>query len=282
MSALTPHTHRPGSWRPGRTHYAFTLLAVLLALTGCLSTKYQTARGPVPPAEALGFRSVQPPLDFTLHHVIIYHSRGSWKSEAYWDEYHISLANLGDAPLTVSTVALTDFAGVASEPGTDPWALEKASRQYVYQAANRAADVIVIGSGGVAAAAAGVFGGVAAGGLGAAAVGADGWTAFEAASAGGLVGFAVAVPAYAAVTVHKNRQSKHKIEAEFARRRLALPVTLAPGQTVRGSLFFRISPGPRALSFAWQTDGTNGRTDFPTPQLASLHLRAKPAPVARQ
>jgi len=271
MIAFAPHPHR-----------VLALLAALVALTGCVSTKYQSVKRPVPPTETRGLRFTRPPLDFTLHHVIIYHGPGSWKSEAYWDEYNVSFANLGDAPLRVCTVTLTDFAGVASEPGSNPWALEKASRQYVHQAANRATDVIVIGSGGVAAASAGIVGGVVAGGLGAAALGADGWTAFEAAGAGGLVGFAVAVPVYTALTVHKNRQGKHKIETEFARRRLVLPATLAPGQTVRGSLFFRISPGPRSLVLTWQTASTTGRGDIPTPQLAGLHLRAKFTPATSQ
>ena len=78
-------------------------------------------------------------------------------------------------------------------------------------------------------------------------------------------------------TVVMNQRRKHQIQDEFARRRLALPVTLAPGQTVQGSLFFRITPSPRELALPTGGDAVARISLAP---LAGLHLKVPPANVA--
>jgi hypothetical protein len=90
----------------------------------------------------------------------------------------------------------------------------------------------------------------------------------------------VAAPIYAVSIVVINANNKREISTEFSRRRLVLPATLAPGQTVQGSLFFRISPGPQRLV----VQGRNGGTPFEFPielsPLWRLHMREDGAGVA--
>jgi hypothetical protein len=103
------------------------------------------------------------------------------------------------------------------------------------------------------------------------------------ASPAGAIGAATAVtlPLVAVGTVVANLHSKHKIDAEFARRRLALPLTLAPGQTVQGSLFFRITPGPHRLALHGRAADQPCDVTLPLTPLAGLHL-APPAPAPRR
>ena len=53
---------------------------------------------------------------------------GSWKREAFWDEYVVSLRNDSDQPIELSSATLSDYAGVARAPGSDPWKLERESK----------------------------------------------------------------------------------------------------------------------------------------------------------
>ena len=55
-------------------------------------------------------------------------------------------------------------------------------------------------------------------------------------------------------------------------RKKKLPATIAPGQTVQGSFFFRISPSPRHLSLLFQRDGVYDKALLDLTALAGLHL----------
>jgi len=102
-----------------------------------------------------------------------------------------------------------------------------------------------------------------------------------AASVVGAVGAVtfVALPVVAAGTVYANVHNKHKVEAEFARRRLALPATIPPGGTAQGSLFFRITPAPRQLVLSGRSGDEPRDLLFDLSPLAGLHLR-QPAGAA--
>ena len=254
------------------------ILAATLALSGCVSTKYKMARENTPPAMLLNLAAAQPPLEVALNMVIIYQSPGSWKRAAFWDEYVVTIANQGDQPLTIGSAALTDSADISHAPGANPWALEKESKTLeqkyrdagVAFARNAGAGLVIVGAAaGVGAATAtttvggSIFaGGALGGGAGVAAIG----TA--------IVATGVVVPVYFLVVASFNSDNKAAIVAEFNRRRLALPLTLAPGETRIGSLFFPMVANPRSLGLRWSSGTTGDGLLLPLDSLHGLHVTA--------
>src|SRR5450631_789253 len=95
-------------------------IACVLALSGCLATKYQAAQKGVPPT-LLSIASSAPPIDVGLRSVIVYGGPGSWKRRALWDEYVVTIHNESEKPLTVSVATLSDISGTPQSPGVDPW-----------------------------------------------------------------------------------------------------------------------------------------------------------------
>ena len=248
-----------------KTPHPALSLAVLLtafALSGCVSARYQPAPKDTPPATVLNLAATQPPVEAVVHTVIVYRGPGSWKRDAYWDEYVISVTNRGLAPLSVESAMLTDFRGEATAPGDNPWTLEKQSRTRTEEL-NRIAKAALVqfGAGYLTV---GVAGGVM-------------FTAGTACATAGAVIFAGAIPVYAVTAVVRNYNHRHEVEAEFARRRLALPATVAPGQTAQGSLFFRISPGPQRLVLHGRAGDDPVEVTIDLGLLKGLHLKQPPA-----
>ena len=66
-----------------------------------------------------------------------------------------------------------------------------------------------------------------------------------------------------------------KVQAEFARRRLSLPQTLAPVASLSGSLFFPITPGPRRLILQGSGRGVPMVITLELSQLVELHIAPK-------
>lgn len=97
-----------------------------LSLTGCASaTLIPVAKGPVSSLELHGNHD---PLKTTVENVVVRDGPGSWKSNAYWDEYIVSLANHHRVPLTVHSLRLVDAHGVIHDAGENCWHLEADSR----------------------------------------------------------------------------------------------------------------------------------------------------------
>jgi hypothetical protein len=208
------------------------------ALGGCLATEYQFAAKDTAPALDLKLAAAQPPIDVTLHTVLIYDGPGSWKRASLWDEYIVSMRNQGKEPLRVSAVVLLDAAGALRIPGDDPWALEKQSqtleqrylREGVAFARSEIPDALVYGSG---------------------AVGSAAGTMFSAASATATTLGVVGLPLYYVVVFGVDHYNKAAVHREFDGRRLVLPVTLWPGETQTGSFFFPMTPDPKSLDLYW-------------------------------
>ncbi|MDP3071491.1 MAG: hypothetical protein Q8N18_14465 [Opitutaceae bacterium] len=275
------------------------LLAATALLSGCVTRGYKLADKSVPPAVPLNLTNAPPasvsagpqsetaaeslaaPASaasatpaVTLSTVIVYHGPGSWKREAYWDEYVVSIRNPAAVPLVVTAARLHDGKNEPLPPGDHPWKLEKLSKTWWESNALRQTGTYfalgvgtAAGFGAAWAAAWGtMWGGTVSGGV--ATAGAVGTAAF------------VALPVLAGGTFYMNVRRKHQVEAEFTRRRLVLPLRLVPGQTVQGSLFFRVTPSPQRLVFSSHADDTPPRdTTIELLSLAGLHLKA-PAPVA--
>ena len=232
--------------------------AALCVLTGCLSASYKFAAKGTPPARALDVPFPGAPLDANLASVITYGSPGSWKREALWDEYVVTLHNSGDQPLQLASVTLVDFAGTPRSPGDDPWALERESKtlERKYRDSGMAFARIA-GPRVLAATAEPVV--IASAGIG---------TAGAAAAATATV---VALPVYAVTIWSINRHHESAIKVEFYRRRLPLPLSLAPGETRTGSLFFPMVPNPRSMDLTWSNESGTGDSLLPLDFLRGLH-----------
>jgi len=79
----------------------------------------------------------------------------------------------------------------------------------------------------------------------------------------------------AAVAV-MNHNNKSRVQAEFGRRRLALPLTVAPGATKEGSFFFPMTPGPQRLILKGRAGDSPFELALELKPLAGLHLKAAP------
>jgi hypothetical protein len=241
----------------------------ILALTGCVSAKYKLAKKDTPPATALNLSLGQALVEVTVTAVIVYEGPGSWKRKAFWDEYVLTVANRSDTPLIIESAGVVDFQENQNPAGSDPWQLEKESKTWWQNAkSNDTGRLLTLG-------------------VGTAVAG----TAFMAASATALVSgsagvaagaatlglAAVALPVYAVATVVGNSKGRHKIEAEFNRRRWVLPALIPPGQHVQGSLFFRIAPGPKRLLLHGRANGATCEVVLDLAPLAGLHFKEQRA-----
>jgi len=229
-----------------------------LALAACLTTEYQAARRQTPPAVPLNLEAAQPPLAASLRTLIVYDGPGSWKRQALWDEYVLTVRNLGTSALVMTAASLIDYAGARREPGDDPWKLEKESqtleqrylRDGIAFARSEIPDALVFGAG---------------------AVGDAAGTLFSSVSATASSASVVGLPIYYIVVYGVNRNNKATAAAEFARRRLVLPLTLFGGESRTGSLFLPMAPNPQSLLLRWSGAGTMNEMVLPLSRLHGLH-----------
>jgi hypothetical protein len=216
-------------------------------LLGCVSPKYKAAKN-LPSARPLDIHfPADAPLDATLNTLISFGGPGSWKREAFWDEYVVTLHNRGDQPVEVGSVTLVDYAGVPRSAGDDPWALERQSKDLERRYRDAGMTFARMAGPRVLAATAEPAVATTAG------VGSAGAAAAAAATA-------VALPVYGLTVLGINSHNKAAIKAEFNRRRLPLPLRLGAGETRTGSLFFPMVPNPRSLGLDWTS--ASGKNDL--------------------
>lgn len=247
------------------------LLRVLLAVTcllagGCVtSKKYKMVKKDATrPAAALNWTAGAETAGLTLESVIVFKGPGSWKREARWDEYRVVVTNRGTEPLVIEEAVLIDPLGQPQTPGVDPWKLEKLSYTN-WDKYGKTGLKLLAGAGAVTL----YVGAVVASTMG-------GLMAPTAAAGGGVVLLNI-IPVVAIVDITAvaimNNQNKKKVVAEFNRRRLPVPLTAAPGQSVAGSFFFPMTPAPRRLVLK----GTAGEVPLELvlelKPLAALHLK---------
>lgn len=263
-----PPARRPRGMKLTRALIA--LVGVIVGFTGCTATRYQAAPKKTPPPVLINLPSTEPPIEALLHTVIIYRGPGSWKHDAYWDEYVVTVANRGNALVTVESAELTDFQDKTTTAGTNPWELETVSRTLADKSFGLAKDTVVQIGGGVGIMAVG-------GGVGAVVFSGG----FISSAGGAAIGGILLLPAVIGGTVYSNISNRHAIEREFERRLLVLPAVLVPGQLVQGSLFFRISPGPRRLALKCHVDDEPRDVVIDLTPVAGLHLKPKAPPAAK-
>lgn len=246
---------------------AFVLIVALLIFPGCVSKRVQTASKKTPPAVPINLSAQQPPLSAVLNTLIVFQGPGSWKREAYWDEYVVSLVNQGQAPVTVDGAVLDSSVIVAQTPGSDPWAIEKQSHKILKDqtlgrqlVAGAGPELAVLGLSASALA------------LGSAAVA----TGSAAAVAGATVAV-IALPVFVIGSGIRAITAPHAIQKEFTRRRLVFPLELRPGEMRQGSLFFPITPGPQRLELRFRGADFEQTASIDLASLANLHFADAPA-----
>ncbi len=241
---------------------AALLCGAAFLLSGCVSTRYLEARKGTPPPEIINVPFQPSQLEASLNAVVTYNGPGSWKRDAFWDEYVVTVRNTGDQQITVTRGDLADLVGTVQHAGDKPWALEKESKtlEEKYRGAGVAfvryttPGLIIVGTGAAVLAA----------------------NAMTAAGAVAATATLVVLPVYYVGVVTINHYNKAAMEKEFERRRIVLPLTLAPGKTWTGSLFFPMVPSPRFLSIKWSSAGKEGESALPLDFLHSLHIKAPP------
>ena len=245
---------------------ACMLLATLVTLPGCVSKRVQSAPKKTPPAVPLNLNAQQPPIAVVLNTVIVFEGPGSWKREAYWDEYVVSIVNQGQAPITIDDALLSTSLMASQTPGSDPWAIEAQSHKILKD--QTLGRQIVAGAGAGSALYAYQAGALALAGTAIA-------TGSAAAVAGATVAL-VALPVFLVGSVVREITAHQAIEKEFKRRRLALPVQLQPGEMRQGSLFFPITPGPQRLEVVSHSEGLAQSVNIDLTPLSNLHFKEDP------
>lgn len=257
--------------RQGASRWTGLAVLMLLSFAGCISAdKYRIARADTPRAGLLNIAFPPSPLQSTLTTLIVCDGPGSWKREALWDEYVVTLHNPGTEPVTITAAELTDFADNARPCGDDPWKLEEQSHALGKEYERTEAAFIKSATPAVL-----TVGGIAAGSAAAAALLSTGAVTITVLQ-GPLA--LVTVPGYVIGRTVANHEDKSDIQAEFNFRRLVLPSTLVPGQTRTGCLFFPMVPSPRSLVLHWSTGPTSGESVLPLDFLHGLHLKTPVPP----
>jgi hypothetical protein len=257
--------HRSTARKQARS--GIVLLVALLIFPGCVSKRYQAASKKTPPAVPLNLNAQQPPLTAAVNTLIVFQGPGSWKREAYWDEYVVSVVDQGQTPITVDGAVLSSTVIVAQTPGADPWAIEKQSHKILK---DQTLGRMFVADAGPAWGALGISAGAFA--LGSAAVA----TGSAAAVAGATVAV-IAFPVFVIGSGVRAITAPHAIQKEFNRRRLVLPLELQPGEMRQGSLFFPITPGPQRLELNFRSEGIAQSDSIDLAPLATLHFAEAPA-----
>jgi hypothetical protein len=245
---------------------AWIVAAWGFAGTGCVSSKYKLVRpdeaAPRPPA--LEIAATGPVASATLHTVVVFHGPGSWKQDAYWDEYVVTVSATGAADFLLDRVELVDAAGVVTPAGHDAWKVEAASRERLKVARHTGRDILLgagagaawLGSMALFASNLTICGGVA--NTTAATVGATG---------------VVAIPAIALGSGVRTLVARGRIAKEFNRRRIALPSPIPAGAARTGSFFFPVTPAPGQLRLcARDLAGARHELVLDLAPLSRLHL----------
>ncbi|MGC1459639.1 MAG: hypothetical protein WA825_15285 [Steroidobacteraceae bacterium] len=235
---------------------------------GCVATKYKLARKNTPPLQPVNIAiPSSPPLQATLVGLVSYGAPGSWKREALWDEYVITIENHGEQPLTIESATLADSKAAPYAAGSDPWTLEKQSRNLEKEYRDHGEAFLRAAGPGVLIV-----------GAGAATLSAAAGTAIfiTPAIAGAAVVTIAALPVYYLSVLGINHHNKNAVMTEFNRRRLSLPLTLAPGETRSGSLFYPMVRSPGSLALNFSNESGRAAALLPLDFLHALHVPVTP------
>ncbi len=249
---------------------SLVFLIILSSLTSCVSAKYKMASEDTPPPVPLNMGAEAHSVNALINTVIIFGGPGSWKRDAYWDEYMMSITNNGEHPVTLTSATLIDFQGNPVVSWDNPWELQEQSKTWIENYdSGKTGVVLKVG-------AASVMTGALVGGIALVSGGSAFVSGAAVASAAAPVAALVALPIIGIVTIFANVDAKKKVESEFHRRCLVLPITIQPGQETQGSLFFRITPGPQRLLLLLTGVDPGFEVSVDLKPLSDLHMDTKP------
>ncbi len=195
----------------------------------------------------------------TIHSVIVFKGPGTWKEKALWDEYVVTTKNNGLHPIEFAGAELIDIEGTPQYPGTDPWSLEKLSKEN-WKHYGEAGISLTMGSLGA--------------GLTAGTAGLFYYLGGSAAAGAALAVVPVVVVADLVYVQVKNGQNRKLVDNEFERRRLDLPIIIGPNESIRGSLFFPQVPGPLTFSMIFNVEADSIELEFDLREslIGNLHI----------
>lgn len=251
------------------------LLAASLALSACGGgTKLVRKPAPVPADMPAITSAHDARLAVELRFVIVRNGPAAWAKNADWDEYLLAVGNLGQAPLRIDSVRVTDSRGQEATPLDDRGTLVAASKQ-VTRRYRDAGMKVQRGRGGAGLLAAGVGAGVLAYGAAtaaatSAALGAGGAAGGGAAAAAG--GLVLAAPVLLGLGIAR-MVNNGRVDDRIEDRATSLPIIVAPGAEAALDLFYPISPSPQRVVIRYH-DGEAGHElalDVSKP-LGGLHL----------
>jgi len=250
LRSSDPHTH---SATTARTKHGASVchgalwLALAVACSGCVSSEYRITRDFHACAAPLNLNVRDGGVYGTLLARIVPGKEGSWKHKAYWEEYALSIVNVGQEPVSISAASLRVGGGRRVAAGDDPWALEAWSRKPVSPSGpDFAGHPVVATTTSVIGYMLSMVGSL---------------TGDYGKIATGMV-MAIAVAAVPAVMESTDENARRRIELEFDERRIKLPVTLQAGDYVDGSLFFPITRGGEHLEIEFSASDHAGRLRF--------------------
>jgi hypothetical protein len=240
-----------------RLHSLIAALVVLLGLSACTTSSKFKMTDTLTPAIPYHIAASSPELLGTLHTVIIFKGPGTWKENALWDEYLVTIQNIGESPSVIYSAELIDVEGTPLVNQNDPWILENISKEN-WKHYREAGISLAMGSLGTA---------VMTGGLGALYLSGS-------AAAGAAIAVVPVVMAADLVLVQVlNNQNKGQINKEFIRRHLGIPLTIAAGESTSGSIFFPQAPGPKTLTLFFNSEANS-------PELQTLEFKFNNTPIA--
>jgi hypothetical protein len=242
---------------------ASLLVGALAALAGCASPPAVTAKLPPPPPITT---QTGADMHIVVQLLVTPSTPKAWSRGSRWDEYVLLVTNQGTTPLQLESAALVDVRGQEQVTGDKPATLEKLSKEHWIRYTRDGVPVTPD---------------------------AVNRRHAERNAAENTVGFALVEPlslvllpgpvliGAASAGVIMYTADRSAIHTGFQQRRLKLPLLLAGGQTVNGSLFFPLTPGPQRLVITYRSKGERRRQEVPLAALARLHLPpGSPAPTA--
>lgn len=257
-------------------------LVLLVGLTACGGgTKLVRKPAPMPERIAPLATASDTRIAAELQFVIVRNGPAAWAKNADWDEYLVGVRNVGNTPVRIDAVAVTDAQGHVNATQADRGSLVAASKQ----AAKRYREAglkVEAGRGGAALATAGVGAGVLAYGAATAslvgsALGAGGAGAAGGGAAAAAGGFILAAPVLIGMGIAR-AVNNGKVNDRIEDRATSLPLTIAPGTEAALDLFYPLSPSPQQVVVHYHDAQGDHLLELDTRQvLAGLHLSASAA-----
>ena len=264
------------------------LLAIIGALTsltalldGCASSRL--LKNSQPPTEIdVGWAASAPEgITLEVHQLIFRNSGGSWLKNANWDEYVLAIRNDSQDAIEIQSIDLySDKLPAPEESSTSREQLDARSHNNL----RALKDVGIVAGVGIVAPSAVIVGAIGtSGGLLSASGGA------AAAAVVGVVAIPVGLIGGAGYVINRHRRDtkdKVLIDRQLNERGYGVPQQILAQTQVTKSAFFPITPAPTRLKLNYSTHGEVRQLSLDLPELAGLHLKARPTktppPVSAQ